>query len=420
MRHGKHRLTSVLGVLLAGFLALGTAACAPSLTATELTTDIKPASETSVSVPDQVGRTTYDFSLDLLRACVKEDAKESVLVSPLSVLNALALAENGAAGETLAQIEQATDLSADELTDALQTYAQLVADDESPLSPANSIWLRDTDELSVHESFLEACGGQLGAQVFTASFDSSTVSDINAWVSDRTHGMIPEIVSEIPPSTMLYLINALAFEGTWADPFDEALIEEDTFTCEDGTEQSASMMHSTESSYLENDQAEGFIKPYESFYSFVGLLPKEGVSVGELLEGLDGGGLSELLTPVDYTVAQIGLPRFSFAYDNELTDELSALGVTDAFDPERADFSRMGTCESGPLSVGMVLHKTYIDVNEGGTRAAAVTGIGMDESTAPANEPEVREVILDRPFVYLIVDQRTGTPAFIGTVMDME
>lgn len=272
----------------------------------------------------------------------------------------------------------------------------------------------------MHESFLEACGGQLGAQVFTAPFDSSTVSDINAWVSDRTHGMIPEIVSEIPPSTMLYLINALAFEGTWADPFDEALIEEDTFTCEDGTEQSASMMHSTESSYLENDQAEGFIKPYESFYSFVGLLPKEGVSVGELLEGLDGGGLSELLTPVDYTVAQIGLPRFSFAYDNELTDELSALGVTDAFDPERADFSRMGTCESGPLSVGMVLHKTYIDVNEGGTRAAAVTGIGMAGSTAPANEPEVREVILDRPFVYLIVDQRTGTPAFIGTVMDME
>lgn len=139
MRHGKHRLTSVLGVLLAGFLALGTAACAPSLTATELTADIKPASEASVSVPDQVGRTTYDFSLDLLRACVKEDAKESVLVSPLSVLNALALAENGATGETLAQIEQATDLSADELTDALQTYAQLVADDESPLSLANSI-----------------------------------------------------------------------------------------------------------------------------------------------------------------------------------------------------------------------------------------------------------------------------------------
>lgn len=417
------RVRLALGsVLLACALALGLCACQDSaLTATELTVNVRPAEEVSLATPD--GTASYDFSLNLLRESISRKPGKSVLVSPLSALNALALAENGAAGETLAQMEQATDMGADELTDMLQAQAQTQAQlgEQEQLSLANSIWLRDADGLAVEDEFLQTCGGRLGAQVFSAAFDASTISDVNAWVSDKTHEMIPSILDELPDETQLLLVNALAFEGAWAEPFDATSIEPDVFTCEDGTEQDVEMMHSSEFAFLENDLATGFSKSYgSSGYAFVGLLPKEGVSVAELVESLDGEGLRELLTPVPDTLVQVGLPKFTATYETDLSDALKGLGMTDAFDPARADFSRMGSSETGALYIGGVLHKTFIDVDEEGTRAAAATVIGMsDGSSGPAAPDETREVILDRPFVYLIVDQLTGTPVFAGTFMGM-
>lgn len=384
------------------------------LTATELTAGTRPASASAPEVDESSG--TYDFALGLLR---QSAGSESVLVSPLSVLSALAMAENGADGETLAQMEQVTGMGATELTGLLQAYGALA--DNGPLSVANSIWLRDSDGLTVQDDFLETCGGRLGAQVFSAPFDDSTVADVNAWVSEKTNEMIPEMLSQISGDAQVLLVNALAFEGGWDEPFDSALISPDTFTCEDGAEQDVTMMHSTEGSYLEGELASGFVKPYEGYdYAFVGLLPAEGVSVGELLEGLDGAALEELLVPVPNAAAEIGLPKFTASYETELANALRALGVTDAFDPTLADFSRMGSSERGPLHVDGVLHKTFIDVNEEGTRAAAATVVGMDGAAAPGNPVEYHEVILDRPFVYLILDLRAGMPVFAGTVMSVE
>ena len=143
--------------------------------------------------------------------------------------------------------------------------------------------------------------------------------------------------------------------------------------------------------------------------------------VAELLESLDGEGLGALLTPKESTVVLVSLPTFTSSYDIELSGVLRALGMTDAFDAEAADFSRMGRSDAGPLFIGSVLHKTFIDVDEEGTRAAAATVTTMDGAAAPIEEePEVKEVILDRPFVYLIVDAHTMTPVFTGTLMSAE
>ena len=405
-------------VLLACLLALGFAGCQQtlSLTATELTADVKPAEAASLEASD--GSATYDFALDLLRASIAEASGESTLVSPLSALYALAMTENGADGETLAQMEQVTGMGADELTDTLQAYLLRADADDSPLSLANSVWLRDSEGLAVEDSFLETCGGRLGAQVFSAPFDDSTVADVNAWINEKTDEMIPNMLDRISDGTQLLLVNALAFEGAWEEPFDSALVTPDTFTSEDGAERDVDMMHSTEGTYLEGELATGFAKPYEGYdYLFVGLLPAEGVTVAELLEGLDGEGLSELLEPVDNTVVQVGLPKFTGSHEIELSDALRALGMTDAFVEGVADFTRMGSSDAGPLYVGGVLHKTFIDVDEKGTRAAAATAVAMDGADAPIEEePEVKEVILDRPFVYLILDQATMTPVFTGTV----
>ena len=395
-------------------LSLLTGCGGSGLTATELTAGTQPASASSLEVGD--GSRTYDFALDLLR----ENADgNSALISPLSVLSALAMAESGADGETLAQMERVTGMEADELTNLLQAYGALT--DDGPLSVANSIWLRDSDGLAVEDGFLETCGGRLGAQVFSAPFDDSTVADVNAWVSEKTDEMIPEMLSRISNDAQVLLVNALAFEGGWDEPFDSALVSPDTFTREDGTEQDVQMMRSTEGSYLEGELATGFVKPYEGHdYAFVGLLPAEGVSVDELLTSLDGDELGELLTPVPNAAAEIGLPKFTASYEAELTDTLRALGMTDAFDPTLADFSRMGASEQDPFYVGGVLHKTYIDVNEEGTRAAAATIVTMDGAAAPGGPIEYHEVVLDRPFVYLIVDLRCDLPVFVGTVMSVE
>lgn len=405
-----------LGIAASALIALSLlVGCGSSnLTARELTAGTRPASVGSLEVDE--GSDTYDFALDLLRESANE---KNALVSPLSVLSALAMAENGADGETLTQMEQVTGMGADELTDLLQAYGTLV--DDGPLSVANSIWLRDSDGLAVEDDFLETCGGRLGAQVFSAPFDDSTVADVNAWVSEKTNEMIPEMLNQISDDAQVLLVNALAFEDGWDEPFDSALVSPDTFTCEDGAEQDVQMMHSTEGSYLEGELATGFVKPYEGYnYAFVGLLPAEGVSVDELLASLDGNALEELLTPVAGAGAEIGLPKFTASYETELADALRALGMTDAFDAARADFTRMGTSEQGPLYLGGVLHKTFVDVNEEGTRAAAATVIQMDGAAAPGGPIEYHEVILDRPFVYLIVDLRCDLPVFVGTVMSVE
>ena len=414
MSYRRRLATCAASGLLALALTVGCSSSAPSLTATELTAGTSPASSGSLEVGE--GSDTYDLALGLLRESADE---KNTLVSPLSVLPALAMAESGASGETLAQMEQATGMGADELTDMLQAYGALAGD--GPLRTANSVWLRDSDGLSVEDDFLVTCGERLGAQVFSAPFDDSTVADVNAWVSEKTDEMIPQMLSQISDSAQVLLVNALAFDGGWEDPFDSALVSPDTFTCEDGTEQDVTMMHSAEDSYLEGELATGFVKPYEGYdYAFVGLLPAEGVSVEELLASLDGDALEELLTPVAGAAAEIGLPKFTSSYEAELTDALRSLGMTDAFVATRADFSRMGTSEQGPLYVGSVLHKTFVDVNEEGTRAAAATTVTMDGAAAPGGPVEYHEVILDRPFVYLIVDLRCDLPVFIGTYMGTE
>ena len=405
-----------LGIAASALIAVSLlAGCGgSSLTATELTAGMRPASAASLEVGE--GSQTYDFALDLLR---ENAGEKNALVSPVSVLSALALAESGAGGETLAQMERAAGMSADELADLLQAYGTLA--EGGPLETANSVWLRDSDGLVVEDDFLATCGECLGAQVFSAAFDDTTVADVNAWVSEKTDDMIPHMLNQISDDAQVLLVNALAFEGGWESPFDSALVSPDTFTCEDGTERDVTMMHSAEDSYLEGELATGFVKPYEGYdYAFVGLLPTEGVSVDELLASLDGDALEGLLTPVAGAAAEIGLPRFTAGYEVELTDALRSLGMADAFDATRADFSRMGTSEQGPLYVGSVLHKTFVDVNEEGTRAAAATSVSMDGAAAPGGPVEYHEVVLDRPFVYLIVDLRCGLPVFAGTYMDTE
>lgn len=341
---------------------------------------------------------------------------ENTLLSPLSVMSALAMTANGADGETLAQMESVMGMDVSELTSCLHNYMNMQTEQ---LKLANSIWFNESNILTVKEEFLRTNANHFKADLFEAPMNDRTLNAINNWVEEKTEGMIPEILEHIPADAMMYLINALAFEAEWPEVYLETSIEETTFTKEDGTVQDVELMHSSEYQYIEDELATGFIKPYKGGdYAFVALLPREGVSVADYVASLSGEHLLEMLrNPVD-TKVFAAIPKFESEYSTDMAEVLKEMGMTDAFDANMADFSLMGSCEAGNLYIGRVLHKTAITVAERGTKAGAATVVEM--ICGSAFTPDPKEVILDRPFVYMLIDCRQNIPFFIGTMMDME
>lgn len=193
---------------------------------------------------------------------------------------------------------------------------------------------------------------------------------------------------------------------------------EDVFTLEDGSRIDVTYMFSRENRYLETANATGFIKPYAGGqYAFAALLPNKGVTVAELVDSLSGAQLHQLLTHPESVPVETSIPKFETRFDVELSQALTDMGMPLAFDGSRADFTALGTADEN-IFISRVLHKTFISVAEQGTKAGAATVVEMAKNTAIGPIEKVMHVHLDRPFVYMLVDLRTGTPFFIGTMMN--
>ena len=363
---------------------------------------------------DSYGLQMTDFSLRLFQNTMEPG--ENSLVSPLSVISALGMTVNGADGETLNQMETALGMTAGQVNEFLYSFMALIEERETnQLHLANAIWIKDDDKLTVEEAFLKTNAAYYDAGVYKAPFDETTRNDINSWVSDRTQNMIPEILNEIPEVAVSYLVNALAFEGEWENIYYDYQVREEIFTTENGEEQTVEMMRSGESRYLEDETAAGFMKYYKDRqYAFVAILPDEGVTVEEYVMGLTSERLYDLLSNPEETLVETGLPKFEMDCSYELSEALGAMGMTDAFDMGKADFSLLGAHRDWNLFVSRVLHKTFISVTEEGTRAGAATV--MEAAAGAAPDPKI--VFLNRPFLYLIVDSTTYTPIFMGSMMN--
>lgn len=402
--------------LTLSLLLLLTACGGPVYSAQVLSSGGQKAPSEGVDLTGPGALAATDFAVELLQST---DSGGNILLSPVSVLSALAMTANGASGETKSQMEAVLGLPTEELNTYLQAYADsLPADKHARCSLANSVWFRDdADHLTVEQAFLDVCADYYGADLFQAPFDNSTLKDLNAWVSDRTDGMIPAILDRIPDSAMVYLVNALAFDGQWASVYRENQIHEGSFTTEDGTEQSAQMMYSQEFAYLEDDLSTGFLKYYEGgTYAFAALLPNEGVTLEDYIASLTGEGLRSTLTSAQPEAVETAIPQFTAQYSTELSGILAELGMADAFDASAADFSAMGSSPDGPLYISRVLHKTFLALDAQGTRAGAATVVEVDTgASAPG-----RTVYLDRPFLYLLVDCEANLPLFIGAVRSLE
>ena len=412
-------MKKLIALLLVLAMALGMTACS-QVSANDLMKNVPAKAVDVLPDMDAGAAAAADFGVRLFKTSMEEG--KNTLISPLSVLYALAMTANGAEGETLAQMEQVLGMDVDNLNSYMLAYLDLLPESKDyKMSLANSIWFKDDPNFAVEQSFLQTNADYYGAGAYKAAFDEGTRNDINNWVKEHTDGMIPEIIDEIPDEAIMYLVNALAFDAKWADEYEEHQIREGRFTMEDGTRQDVDMMHSEEYTYLEDDLATGFIKYYKDRkYAFVAMLPNEGVSVSQYVDSLTSEHLRELLNnPQDLTVFA-SIPKFETEYDIEMSEVLQEMGMTDAFDWQVADFSRLGTynVDGMNICINRVLHKTFISVSEQGTRAGAATAVEMVAEGA-AEIIEYKEVVLDRPFVYMLIDCETNLPFFIGTMMNV-
>ena len=409
---------TIIALLLLLSLALNLTGCALPVRAENLMDGVDPKYVSTLGDLSSDNARVTDFGIRLFGAT--HENGRNTLISPLSVLCALAMTANGAEGETLEQMETVLGMSRNELNLYLYSYmSSLPRGDRYKLSLANSIWFRDDTAFNVNPSFLQTNADYYGADIYKSPFDRQTLWDVNNWVKDKTDGMIPKILDKIPDETVMYLINALAFEAQWSSIYETNQVRDGKFTKEDGTKQNVELMYDSVGVYLEDDLATGFIKSYSGGkYAFAALLPKAGVTVDEYVSSLDGSHLNALLSEPECVTVNTAIPKFENEFESEMSQILKSMGMTEAFMPASADFTSLGTWSGENIYIGRVIHKTYIQVGERGTKAGAVTVVGMDKF-AGSDPGEIKQVYLDRPFVYMLIDCENNIPFFIGTLMNV-
>ena len=422
-----------LSLLLACALGLGLlSGCAQASAAKELTA---PKLSVTPSNSEEVNGALAGFGLELLKksrdangeTAMNSDMDHvpfSTLVSPLSVALALSMTANGAAGNTLAQFQDVLGVGVD-LVELNTACAQLMADYQglggsTKCAIANSLWV--DPEGQIKDEFIGQCRGIFDAQVFSAQLsEPGIVKDLNSWVSQHTNKMIPEIIDQpFSEDTACLLVNALYLKNKWLYEFDPLATHTMDFHHAGGPDSQVEYLRKfdTQLSYLQGKGAQGVVLPYDDGrLAFVAILPDlypDSPDFGQWLNNLEGNSLSQLINNrEDAIFLSFAMPKFSAEWKGNLEDTLPLLGLEDAFVPGAADFSSLGDSPEG-YYISQVIHATKIEVNEKGTEAAAATVVAAGSGTA-APPQEGITLILDRPFLYGIVDLYTGVPLFLGT-----
>lgn len=360
---------------------------------------------------------TLTFGLDLFAQVLAEQPDRNVIVSPLSVALALGMTANGASGETLEAIRNA--LGHPDLSDSVinRSFADLMSlltrlDSAVQLEIANSVWYRD--DFAVKSSFLETNREQFDARIAGLDFSDPQASQtINNWVSEATGGKIEQIVpDQIDPMIMLYLINAVYFNGTWTTEFDPDQTADAPFRTTGGEVTARMMTLDQRLAYAETTDYQAVELPYgNGYYRLIAVLPREGRSVDSLARSFSADSWNKLISSLQIRPGTLFLPKFELEFQTALHSALSAMGMDIAFSPERAEFDRIA--DRDDLHISEVLHKTYIKLDERGTEAAAATSVGIGITSVG---PEKFTIRFDRPFLFAIRESHSGTIIFLGLI----
>lgn len=347
---------------------------------------------------------------------VSKGEQEDVFVSPLSVTYALGMLVNGAVGDTQKEILEGLEFRSGKVDDVNSLCHQLMIespklDKSTKVSIANAVVANKNKPLQ--PDFKNVVEKQYQALVTNQDFSSpATLSFINQWASDHTQGMVPKILERINPDGVSYLLNALYFKGIWYRQFDKKHTKKEAFTKADGTKSQVQMMHQKEQFLIgENDMYQTVVLPYgNGSYEMIVVLPREGKKLSDVLVAMNGKQWKDNLKNTYSSEVDLKLPRFTSVYNRELNDVLKLLGMNAMFDPSKANLTKMSAVSS---FVSMVLQKAKIEVDEEGSKAAAVTVVETLTTAAPPSRPIMFHA--NRPFMYAIAEHSTGTIFFMGT-----
>lgn len=360
-----------------------------------------------------------EFAWDVFAQIQREKPDENIFISPLSISTALSMTMNGAKGETLQEMQQTLGYDQHDLAEINRGYQQLLEhlpylDQNVELGLANSIWHRE--DFAVLEDFLSTNQTFYQSQVEALDFTSPGAADaINDWVDQQTNGLIDEIVRDIPPQMVMYLINAIYFKGDWLHPFDPEATTEQDFHLQEGGTVPVDMMSlgKFELEYFSTPTYQAVDLPYgDSIYSMTIFVPHENYTLQDIHPDLDQlkfqTGWADQFS---YQEVFFSMPKFELEFEAKLNETLQTMGMPKAFTPNVADFSGIAPAE---LFIDEVKHKAFIEVDEEGTEAAAVTSIGIGVTSTPSYP----FVVLDRPFYFVIRENVANNILFIGKMVD--
>lgn len=368
----------------------------------------------------QIVDSINSFSIKLFKSLADED---NIIISPLSVAMVLYPLWEGARGNTKSQMEETLNLGL--IKSGLKQYIKNLINSFNDsnasieLKLANAIWLNAANNSSPSQAFLTDAKSYYKNEINEAYFDSSTVKKINNWANTQTNGKIQDILSSLSADEVMVLINAIYFKGDWTNEFDPDDTDDRTFYFANGTEEQRPFMeHMEEYAYFENDQVQVIKMPYgdedypEAFMYVI--LPSENSNLDVLCKNLNYNNLNEWLSELSSHRVHLKLPKFTTKSDINLKDILSQW-MPDAFDSDNADFSKanINAC------IGRILQKAFIEVNEKGSEAAAVTAVTMVSRSIPSEIPvsEFAVMNVNRPFIYMI-QHVSGVIIFTGQVTD--
>jgi serine protease inhibitor len=430
MMQNVKRRWSLAGLILALLLGAGTAALAASgnrrSRAQATPDDERPSASPPVPTPAESAyvHAQADFGARLFRAVASEQRDENVFLSPAGAFFALAMAYEGASAETRQAIGRTLGVGAaspDALGRSVQaTLRDLSADSATTIAIASSLWAQQGAPI------LEGFTGQLrqyfGAEVASLDLTSNeAVSRINAWVSRGTRGKIEKMLNEpLTGQDVALLLNAVYFKGKWVDAFDSSATKPRPFHVAGGRAANRPAMTRTgRYAYARRSGFQVVRLPYRGQrFSMYVILPDSGRAITAAHGALSPSAMSGWLGELRDAHVRVVLPRFRIELETDLKAPLTALGMRVAFDPQRADFSGMlprPYLARHNAFISRAWQKSFVEVNEEGTEAAAATGITMSVTSAPA---QTIEFVVDRPFLVVLRDERSGVPLFMGQVVD--
>jgi serine protease inhibitor len=376
--------------------------------------DKKPLPEI-VGAEKALAGSANDFGFELFARLANETSADSnMLISPLSAITALAMTYNGAWGKTMTEMGRALripDMPEPVLNESFHDLTTYLAqsDPSVTLEIANSIWYDRS--LPVKPDFVTTMKQSYDATVRGLVFGPGTADTINAWVAEKTHDHIQDMLSSpIDATLVMFLVNAVYFNAAWTQPFDPSVTSDADFHRPDGSTKTCRMMMSRGTlNHLDTGDFQSVEIPYgDGQYSMIVMLPGTGESVDDLSAQLTAGNWKQWTSEMSETNIALRLPKFTFSDGHGLNDALKAMGMVEAFE-RSADFSRMA--EGGGIWIDSVLQKCFIRVDERGTEAGAATVVSMKKSL-------IREVTLDRPFLFAVCERTTGAVLFLGRVVD--